>query len=105
VPWAAQLDVGIAILLVAIGVSLMLGLFTQLGCTAAMGLLAVFYVSALPLGFPEAHAEGSYLFVNKNLIELAAVAVIFTFRTGHIVGLDGWSIRPRAYATVKEASV
>ena len=37
-------------------------------------------------------AEGTYLFVNKNLIEAAAVLVLLSFRTGRIAGLDGlWS--------------
>jgi thiosulfate dehydrogenase [quinone] large subunit len=103
--WVGRLDIAIAALLIAVGLSLMLGLFTQLGCIGAMGLLALFYVSALPLGVPEARAEGSYLIVNKNLIELASVFVIFTFRTGRIAGLDAWSVRSRAYVAVKEATV
>jgi thiosulfate dehydrogenase (quinone) large subunit len=105
VSWLGQVDIAIAALLIAIGLSLMLGLFTQLGCAAAIGLLALFYLSAIPFGVPDAHAEGAYLFVNKNLIELAAVAVVFTFRTGRIAGLDAWHVRSRAYATVKEATV
>ena len=105
VPWVGQLDVAIAVLLIAIGLSLMLGLLTQIGCAAAMGLLAVFYLSAIPFGVPDAHAEGTYLFVNKNLIELAAVVVVFSFRTGRISGLDAWNVRSRGYATVKEATV
>ena len=32
--------------------------------------------------------EGTYLIVNKNLIEAAAVGVLFAFRTGRIAGLD-----------------
>jgi thiosulfate dehydrogenase [quinone] large subunit len=103
--WVGRLDIAIAVLLIAVGLSLMLGLFTQLGCIGAMGLLALFYVSAIPLGVPEARAEGSYLIVNKNLIELASVFVIFTFRTGQVVGLDAWSVRSRAYVAVKEATV
>jgi len=103
--WVGRLDVAIAALLIAIGLSLMLGLFTQTGCIGAMGLLALFYISAIPLGAPESHAEGTYLIVNKNLIELAAVGVIFAFRTGQIAGLDAWSVRPHAYAAAKEASV
>jgi thiosulfate dehydrogenase [quinone] large subunit len=103
--WIGSLDTGIAVLLVAVGVSLMLGLLTQIGCIGAMGLLAVFYVSAIPIGLPESHAEGTYLFVNKNLIELASVFVVFAFRTGHIAGLDAWGVRSRAYVTAKEAAV
>jgi thiosulfate dehydrogenase [quinone] large subunit len=32
--------------------------------------------------------EGSYLIVNKTLIEIFAMAVLFVFPTGHIAGLD-----------------
>ena len=47
-----------------------------------LGLLAMFYLSAIPMGLPEARTEGTYLIVNKNLIEAAAVLVLLTFRTG-----------------------
>jgi thiosulfate dehydrogenase [quinone] large subunit len=48
----------------------------------------MFYLSAMPMGLPEARAEGTYLIVNKNLIEAAAVLVLLSFRTGEIAGLD-----------------
>ncbi|MGH7454304.1 MAG: DoxX subfamily, partial [bacterium] len=32
--------------------------------------------------------EGSYLLVNKNLIEMAALIVLALFPTGTIIGLD-----------------
>ena len=96
VPWIGTFDVVLAGLLVAVGVSLMLGLFTQTGCAGALALLTLFYVSAIPMGLPEARAEGTYLIVNKNLIEAAAVLVLLTFRTGRIAGLDlYWSDRSR----------
>ena len=75
--------------LVLIGLSLILGLFTDAGCVAALGLLTLFYVSAIPVsGLPEPRAEGTYLFVNKNLIEAGAVFVLLAFRTGRFAGLD-----------------
>ena len=40
------------------------------------------------MGLPEARSEGTYLIVNKNLIEAAAVLVLLSFRTGRIAGLD-----------------
>jgi len=92
--WIGTLDLVVAALLVAVGLSLMLGLFTQTGCIGALGLLAMFYLSAIPMGLPEARAEGTYLIVNKNLIEAAAVLVLLTFRTGRIAGLDQWRLRP-----------
>jgi hypothetical protein len=37
---------------------------------------------------PQTGAEGTYLIVNKNLIELIAVMTVMAFRTGLIAGLD-----------------
>lgn len=104
--WLGTFDTFVAVLLLLIGTSLLLGLLTQAGCAGALGMLAIFYVSAIPLGLSQAHAEGSYLIVNKNLIELAAVAVLFVFRTGQIAGLDRWWIQsPGALEATKEAMV
>ena len=72
-----------------VGLSLMLGLFTQLGCWGAIGFLAMFYASMPPTtGLQVVGAEGAYLFVNKNLVELAAVVAVLSFKTGRIAGLD-----------------
>ena len=82
-------DMAIPVALTMIGLALMLGLFTRAACLGALGLLALFYLSALPTaGVPQAGAEGAYLLVSKNLIEAAAVAVLLTFDTGRIAGLD-----------------
>jgi thiosulfate dehydrogenase [quinone] large subunit len=104
--WAGWVNGGVALALLVAGVLLMLGLFTQLGCAIAAGLLATFYVSAIPWsGIPEPRAEGTYLIVNKNLIELAAVLVVMSFRTGRIAGLDTLRRRrPRASAHPHEAT-
>jgi thiosulfate dehydrogenase (quinone) large subunit len=85
-PWIDNL---MPIALALVGLSLLLGLFTQAGCWGGLGLLALFYVSAIPVsGQPQPGAEGAYLFVNKNLIEAAAVLVVLSFHTGRIAGLD-----------------
>jgi thiosulfate dehydrogenase [quinone] large subunit len=82
-------DVLVPIGLVCAGVSLVLGLFTQLGAWVAFLFLTLFYVAYIPTaGVPEPHAEGTYLIVNKTLVELAAVAVLIAFRTGDLAGLD-----------------
>jgi thiosulfate dehydrogenase (quinone) large subunit len=94
-PWIGTVDLTVAIALVAIGVSLVLGFFTQLGCVGALGLLTMFYLSAIPIGLPEARSEGTYLIVHKNLIEAAAVLALMTFRTGRIAGLDSLWATPR----------
>ena len=104
-PWVPALDVAVAVTLLVAGLLLVLGLFTQLGCVLAAGLLAMFYLSAIPLsGVAEARTEGTYLIVNKNLIELAAVAVVFAFRTGRIAGLDRWRRVRHAQAHANEAA-
>jgi thiosulfate dehydrogenase [quinone] large subunit len=91
-------DVAVPIALLLVGLSLMLGLFTQAGCAGAILFLALFFVSQPPLsGLPQAGAEGAYLLVNKNLIELAAVVAIMAFRTGAIAGLD--RLRPARRGT------
>jgi thiosulfate dehydrogenase (quinone) large subunit len=83
------IDLAVPIGLLVVGLSLMLGLFTQIGCAGAMAFLLLFYLSQPPLtGMPMTGAEGENLIVNKNLIELFAVLAVFTFRTGSIAGLD-----------------
>lgn len=85
-PW---IDVIVPIALVAVGLSLLLGLFTQAGGWGALALLTSFYLAAIPVeGVPTPFNEGTYLLVNKTLIELAAVLVLIAFRTGRIAGLD-----------------
>lgn len=99
--WAPWIDVAVIAGLILAGVSLLLGLFTQAGCVGALALLGAFYISAIPLaGIPQPGNEGTYLIVNKNLIEMAAVLVVFVFRTGRIAGLD--TLRARARTAQKE---
>jgi thiosulfate dehydrogenase [quinone] large subunit len=87
--WMPVFDVLIAVALLLTGLSLMLGLFTQVGALSALVLLALFYVLYIPTyGVIVRGAEGNYLFVNKNLVEAAAVLVLLVFRTGRIAGLD-----------------
>jgi thiosulfate dehydrogenase (quinone) large subunit len=103
--WIGVLDLVIAIALTAIGLSLMLGLFTQVGCGGALTLLAMFYLSAIPTGGSDARAEGTYLLVNKNLIEACAVGVLWAFRTGTIAGLDRLKSRPQAVKLSRQEAV
>jgi hypothetical protein len=52
-------------------------------------MLTLFYVTAIPLdGVPHAGMEGNYMIINKTLIEWVAVAVLRSFKTGRIAGLD-----------------
>ena len=103
--WIGSLDLVIAAGLTAVGLSLILGLFTQAGCAGALALLASFYLAAIPTGGIDARAEGTYLIVNKNLIEACAVVVLFAFRTGAMAGLDRLRVRAQPAVTMKEAVV
>lgn len=99
-PWIGTIDLLVAVTLAAVGLALMLGLLTQVACIGGITMLALFYVSAMPMsGLPEPRTEGAYLLVNKNLIELAALAAIFSFRTGRIAGLDRWFADQRRRGT------
>jgi thiosulfate dehydrogenase (quinone) large subunit len=103
-PFLPAIGVIVALALVVAGLSLMLGLFTQAGASLALLLLGFFYLSNVPThGVPVTGAEGAYLFVDKNLVEAAAVAVLLAFRTGRIAGLDLWLQRgPRSAPTGRE---
>jgi thiosulfate dehydrogenase (quinone) large subunit len=104
--WIGLLDLLVAVALTAVGVSLMLGVFTQIGCVGALALLATFYLAAVPTGTLDVRAEGTYLLVNKNLIEACAVLVLFAFHTGSIAGLDRLWMRPQpAKVRMKEAAL
>jgi thiosulfate dehydrogenase [quinone] large subunit len=94
--WMPYIDTAVAVALLVTGLMLILGLFAQLGCALAIALLSLFYLSAIPFdGLPQPRAEGTYLIVNKNLIEAVAVGVLMTFRTGRIAGLDALRRRSR----------
>jgi thiosulfate dehydrogenase [quinone] large subunit len=76
--------------LILIGAALILGIFTRLALIGGIVLLSLYYLSHPPLiGVQYAlPSEGSYLLVNKNLIEIFAMAVLLVFPTGKIAGLD-----------------
>ena len=77
--------------LLLIGLGLMVGLLTRWAAIAGVVMLALYYVTAPPLaGYSYAMpSEGSYLLVNKVLIELAALLVLLAFPAGREWGLDG----------------
>lgn len=87
--WTPWIDRAVEIGLVLVGLSLMLGLMTRIGLWGAVLLLGIFYVLSIPVkGTPQPGSEGTYLIVNKNLIELAGVLMLLTFKTERIAGLD-----------------
>ena len=76
--------------LTLVGGSLLLGLFSRYSSLIGMGFVMLYYLFAPPLlGFEYSKpGEGSYLIVNKNLIEACALWVIYLFPTSHIIGID-----------------
>jgi uncharacterized membrane protein YphA (DoxX/SURF4 family) len=77
--------------LTAVGACLLLGLFTRSACLGGAAFLLLFYLAAPALPWlPEGpRAEGHYLFVNKNIIEMLALLTLATTRSGRWAGLDG----------------
>jgi thiosulfate dehydrogenase [quinone] large subunit len=76
--------------LALVGLFLILGLFTRLASLAGMAFILLFYFATPPFVgyFYTVPSEGSYLIVNKNLVELGALLVIFFTRSGLFAGLD-----------------
>ncbi len=75
--------------LALIGLSLLSGIFTRFSSVAAIVLLMLYYLShpafpGIEYMFP---SDGSYFIVNKTLVELFALLVLFAFPTSHIFGL------------------
>ena len=87
--WIGWIDKTVKFSLLLIGLSLILGLLTRAGLWGALFFLTLFYLLAIPTtGAPQTGNEGTYLIVNKTLIEGAAVGVLLTFNTGAVAGLD-----------------
>jgi len=75
--------------LIAVGISLLLGLKVRWGCVAGILLLVFYYLAHPPFaGLPQGPSEGSYWVVNKNLIEIAALLVIYQFPLTATFGLE-----------------
>lgn len=76
--------------LIIIGLALILGLLTRAATIAGLVLLLLYYFANPPfVGLTYSMpTEGSYLIVNKTLIEAAALLVLALFPTGLIIGLD-----------------
>jgi len=76
--------------LTAIGLGLVLGCFTRLASGAGILMILLFYLCNPPFVgyFYSIPTEGSYLIVNKNLVELAALAVVLVTGSGRAAGLD-----------------
>jgi thiosulfate dehydrogenase [quinone] large subunit len=76
--------------LTLIGLGLIVGCFTRAAAASGILVVLLFYLCNPPFVgyYYSIPAEGSYLIVNKNLVEVAALAVVFTTGTGRVLGLD-----------------
>jgi thiosulfate dehydrogenase (quinone) large subunit len=76
--------------LTLIGIGLVLGCFTRLASAAGILVILLFYLCNPPFVgyFYSIPTEGSYLIVNKNLVELAALVVVLVTGSGRAAGLD-----------------
>ncbi len=92
--------------LIAVGVSLVMGIKVKWGCIGGVMLLALYYLAHPPFpGLPQGPAEGSYWIVNKNLIEMAALFVIFQFPLTSVFGLESLFARNKAIASDENPSI
>lgn len=74
----------------AIGIGLFLGLFTRVACLGGIAFLAMTYLTIPPfpwLPVPPLN-EGNYVFINKNMVEMFGMIVLFTTNSGRWFGLD-----------------
>ena len=76
--------------LTLVGILLILGLFTRLASLGGIGFILLFYLCNPPFVgyFYSIPTEGSYLIVNKNLVELGALVVILVTGSGRFAGFD-----------------
>ncbi len=75
--------------LIAVGASLLIGLKVRWGCIGGILLLLLYYLAHPPFtSLPQGPSEGSYWIVNKNLIEMVALYVIYQFPLTSSFGIE-----------------
>ena len=76
--------------LILIGLSLFIGLFSRPFKLFGIVLLLLYYLAYPPFGtlVNNTPVEGNYWIVNKNLIEMAALFVLYLFPSSQITGID-----------------
>lgn len=81
--------------LTLVGLALITGCLVNWAAIGGIIMLVFYFLSHIP--FVDAAyllpAEGSYLWVDKNIIEIFTLLVIFYFPTSRIVGIDRWVYR------------
>ena len=76
-------------LLIGAGMALMLGVLTRVAAVAGIVLLLMYYLAHPPLhGMSVGPGTGNFWIVNYNLIEIAALLLVYHFPTSRHFGLD-----------------
>ena len=89
--WVDTLNVAA---LIIVGITLLLGVLERLGVLIGIALLAMYYLSHPPFpGLTQLNVEGNYWLVNKNLIELLALVLLYYIPTGQKFGLGYFANR------------
>jgi thiosulfate dehydrogenase [quinone] large subunit len=87
--------------LIAVGISLLIGIRVRWGCIGGILLLLLYYLAHPPFpSLPQGPSEGSYWIVNKNLIEMAALFVIYQFPLTSVFGLENLFTRNRVITSI-----
>ncbi|MEG1586693.1 MAG: DoxX family protein [Bacteroidales bacterium] len=81
--------------LTLVGLSLIAGCLVNWAAIGGIFMLLLYFISHIP--FIDAvyilPSEGSYLWIDKNVIEIFTLLVILFFPTSRIVGIDRWLYR------------
>ncbi len=92
--------------LIAVGISLLAGIKVKWGCVGGMLLLLFYYLAHPPFaGLPQGPSEGSYWIVNKNLIEMVALFVIYQFPLTSVFGLGSLFSKNKTVVTEPTPSI
>jgi thiosulfate dehydrogenase (quinone) large subunit len=87
--------------LIAVGISLLIGIKVKWGCIGGTLLLLLYYLAHPPFpNLPQGPSEGSYWIVNKNLIEMAALFVIYQFPLTSVFGLEKLFTRNKVITSI-----
>ncbi len=83
--------------LILVGAGLIVGLFSRVAAVSGIVLLAFYYLShpsiiGVTYAVP---TEGSYLWVNKNLLELLALWVLVLFPTSNVIGIHRYLFKKK----------
>ena len=94
------------IALIAVGITLLIGIKVKWGCIVGVLLLLLYYLAHPPLpNLPQGASEGSYWIVNKNLVEMAALFVIYQFPLTSLFGLENLFTKKKVVTSTKDKVV